>query len=177
MVAHARHLLGGGAHGVGDLRDEPVRGLQRVDPAGRDHVDFREREFKEQAFEQVVKVVDRHVFHIHGGHGHAVFFAERVAQAQGFIAIGHARVDDDHKGLAQRVQFPHNALFGFRVGRARHFCDGTVGGHDHAQRRVLSDDFARAQFRGLLKGDVVIEPGRAHHAGVLAFRPSTPRIR
>ena len=94
---------------------------------------------------------------------------ERVAQAQGFLAIGHARVDDDHKGLAQRVQFPHNALFSFRVGRARHFCDGTVGGHDHAQRRVLSDDFARAQFRGLLKGNVVIEPGRAHHAGVLAF--------
>ena len=158
------HLPRRRAHRVQNGAGQPVFRVQRGQPGRSGNADLGERELKEHAFQQRVYVLLAHVHHVQGHHRHRVLLFQALAQAAGFRVLRVRGVEQHHKGLFQRLQFPDDALLGVQIGGTGNIGDAAVGEHDHADGGVLADDLAGADLRGLFKGDVVVEPGRAHHA-------------
>ena len=164
VVAHAAHLPRRRAHRVQHGAGQPVARVQRSQPRRGGDAHLGERELEQHAFQQGVYVLFAHVERIHGHHRHAVLLFQTLAQAAGVGLLRVRGVEQHHEGLFQRLQFPDDALLGLEVGGAGDVGDAAVGEYHHADGGMLADDLAGADLRRLLKGDVVVEPGRAHHA-------------
>ena len=102
-------------------------------------------------------------------HRHGILLLQAVGEGAGFRILGVGAVEHHDEGLAQRLQLAHGALLRRFVGLAGQLYDAAVGGHNHADGGVLRDHLARAHLGGLLEGNVVLKPGRAHHALVFAL--------
>ena len=78
------------------------------------------------------------------------------------------------KGLTQGLQFADDPFFRLFIGRPGEFPDAAVGGDHHADGGVFLNHLSGADFRGLFEGDIVFEPGSAHHAGGIVFLRQPP---
>ena len=125
---------------------------------------FAQREGEQHLLQQRVYVVRRHGLRVEGDDRRVVFSLERGAQLLRFRIVRVRAVEDDRKRLAQLLQFAHDALLGLGVDGPRDIRDAAVRRDDKADRAVIGDHLARADFRGFFKGNVVVEPRRVHHA-------------
>ena len=81
------------------------------------------------------------------------------------LAVRIAGVQQHHKGLSDLLQFPDHPFLCFFVILPWNIRHRTVRGNDNAHSRVIGNHLLRADLCRLCHGDLVIVPGRHHHAG------------
>ena len=78
-------------------------------------------------------------------------------------------VEQDDVGLAQRIQFFHDALLGSGIALPRDVAHRAVGGDHDADGGMFADHLAGAGLGGKVEGHLVVEPRAFDHAGLVVL--------
>ena len=78
-------------------------------------------------------------------------------------------VEQDDVGLAQRIQFFHDALLGSGIALPRDVTHRAVGGDHDADGGMFADHLAGAGLGGKVEGHLVVEPRAFDHAGLVVL--------
>ena len=153
-----------GTDGLEEGRADGMLRRQRLHPVGQEKLKLFQGKLIEDGLDDLrhrllvqVQAADRQA-------GHVILLGQLGPQLLGRLPLGVGGVEQDEKGLAQRLQFFDDPPLGLRVGLPRQVGDGAVGRDDDADGGVLGDHFSGADLGGLRHGDLLGEPGGVDHS-------------
>ena len=143
--------------------------FQHRDPARQGKIQLSHRKFVQDLPQDAAKCPRVQIHAAHRQNGVVVVPGHALGQLLRLRGIRVGAVEQDDVGLAQSIQFFHDALLGSGITLPRDVTYRTVGGDHDADGGMFADHLAGARLGGKIEGDLVVEPWALDHAGPVVF--------
>ena len=151
------------------LRLQPVAVFQHRDPARQGKIQLLHRELVQNLPQDAAECLRVQIHAAHRQHGVVVVPGHALGQLLRLRRIRVGAVEQDDVGLAQRIQFFHDALLGSGIALPRDVAHRAVGGDHDADGGMFADHLAGAGLGGKVEGHLVVEPRAFDHAGLVVL--------
>ena len=168
-ILHAGDLLCQLHGGIIHLRLQPVAVFQHRDPARQGKIQLPHRKFVQNLPQDAAKCLRVQIHAAHRQNGVVVVPGHALGQLLRLRGFRVGAVEQDDVGLAQSIQFFHDALLGSGIALPRDVAHRTVGCDHDADGGMFTDHLAGARLGGKIEGNLVVEPWALDHAGLVVF--------